>query len=95
MERMDLQQLGEVMVQLGTRGCEGSEIATMVGRYSDLLVTIVKLLMQGQLSAQALLEKCSLQVVRTVNSALATSDYFFNSLVGMTHVMSLTSLIQI
>lgn len=91
MERMDLQQLGEVMVQLGTRGCGGSEITEMAGRYSDQLVTIVKLLVQGQLSAQALLERCSPQVVRTVNSAFATSDYFFNSLVGMMNVIFLIS----
>ena len=82
MERVDLQQLGKVMVQLGTRGCGGSEITMMAGRYSEQLVTVVKLLLQGQMSAQMLLERCSPQLVRTVNSALATSDYFFNSLVG-------------
>ena len=71
------------MVQLGTRGCGSNEITMMSGRYSDQLVTIVKLLGQGQVSAQALLEKCSPQLVRTVNSAFATSDYFFNSLVGI------------
>lgn len=77
----DMHQLGCVMVLLGSRGCTVTDIKALSVRYSDHLVKVVQYLLQGQYGAQTILEQCVPEVVKTVNSALSTSDYYYNVLV--------------
>ena len=81
LEQADLMQLGDVMMTLGSCGTSIANIRILEGRYSEQLVNIVKMLLQGQHSAQRLLEECAPQLLRAMNSAFTTSDYYFNSLV--------------
>ena len=76
LQSQDLRQLGCVLVLLGSRGCAATELASLAVRYSERLVTVVRLLLQGQCGAAALLEQCA-----PMNSALSTSDYYYDALV--------------
>lgn len=65
----------------GSRGCAATELASLAVRYSERLVTVVRLLLQGQFGAAALLEQCAPELMKTMNSALSTSDYYYDALV--------------
>ena len=81
-QSQDLRQLGCVMVMLGSRGCAATDVKSLAVRYSERLVQVVQLLLQGQFGAAALLEQCSPELMKTMNSALSTSDYYYDALVG-------------
>ena len=81
LQSQDLRQLGCVLVLLGSRGCAATELASLAVRYSERLVTVVRLLLQGQFGAAALLEQCAPELMKTMNSALSTSDYYYDALV--------------
>ena len=78
----DLQQLGYVMMVLGSRGCAKVDLQGLAVRYSEHYVYIVKMLLKGEMTAQMVMEKCTNQLLRTGNSAMATNDYYLAALVG-------------
>ena len=58
------------------------QVLTRAGREElSTLVTVVRLLLQGQFGAAALLEQCAPELMKTMNSALSTSDYYYDALV--------------
>ena len=81
LQMKDLQQLGSVMILLGSRGCAKKDVYSLAVRYSDHFVFIVKTLLQGEMSAESIIAKCSSQLLRTVNTAMATSDCHYAMLV--------------
>lgn len=81
LQSQDLHQLGYVMMVLGSRGCTVTDMKTLSVRYSNHFVEVVQYLLQGQYRAQTMLEQCMPEVVKTVNSALSTNDYYYNVLV--------------
>ena len=81
LQKQDLCQLGSLLLLLGCRGSTLLDVKTLMVRYSDRLVTVVKMLMSGQRSASAVLEQCTAQVVKTLNSSLSTCDVYYNDLV--------------
>ena len=82
LQKQDLCQLGSLLLLLGCRGSTLLDVKTLMVRYSDRLVTVVKMLISGQRSASAVLEQCTAQVVKTLNSSLSTCDVYYNDLVG-------------
>ena len=44
-------------------------------------VEVIQYLLQGQYKTQTILEQCMPEVMKTMNSALSTSDYYYDVLV--------------
>ena len=81
LQAKDLYQLGSLLVLLGCRGAVFPDIKTLAVHYSDKLVNVVQLLLAAQIPASAVLEQCTLQIVKTLNSSLSTCDTYYNDLV--------------
>lgn len=81
LQSQDIHQLGYVMMLLGSRGCTVTDVKALSVRYSNHFVEVIQYLLQGQYRAQTILEQCMPEVVKTVNSALSTSDYYYHVLV--------------
>lgn len=75
----DLSQLGYLMLLLA---CRSNNVSIDMIRdfYSANFVSIVQYMLQGQYSASALLSQCVPHVVRTLNSALSTTDTYYDYL---------------
>ena len=57
------------------------DVKTLAVRYSAQLVEVVGTLLQGQSAASEVLARCTPQLVKTLNSALSTTDTFYTALV--------------
>lgn len=80
LQAKDLYQLGSLLVVLGCRGVP-PDIKTLVVHYSEKFVKVVQLLLSAQTPASAVLEQCTTQIVKTLNSSLSTCDTYYNDLV--------------
>ena len=80
LQAQDCRQLGEVLVALGSRGSALCEVKTVRVRYSDRLSHVVEALLSGE-SASAVLEACTPELVKTLNSTLSTADTYYRYLV--------------
>lgn len=81
LQAKDLYQLGSLLVVLGCRGAVFPDIKTLVVHYSEKFVKVVQLLLSAQTPASAVLEQCTTQIVKTLNSSLSTCDTYYNDLV--------------
>ena len=77
----DCVALGQLAVALGSRGSAVVDVKTLAVRYSAQLVEVVGMLLQGQSAASEVLARCTPQLVKTLNSALSTTDTFYTALV--------------
>ena len=77
----DCVALGQLAVALGSRGSAVADVKTLAVRYSAQLVEVVGTLLQGQCAAREVLARCTPQLVKTLNSALSTTDTFYTALV--------------
>ena len=77
----DCVALGQLAVALGSRGSAVADVKTLAVRYSAQLVEVVGTLLQGQCAASEVLARCTPQLVKTLNSALSTTDTFYTALV--------------
>lgn len=82
LQAKDLYQLGSLLVVLGCRGVP-PDIKTLVVHYSEKFVKVVQLLLSAQTPASAVLEQCTTQIVKTLNSSLSTCDTYYNDLVEL------------
>ena len=80
LQAKDLYQLGSLLVVLGCRGVP-PDIKTLAVHYSEKFVKVVQLLLSAQTPASAVLEQCTTQIVKTLNSSLSTCDTYYNDLV--------------
>ena len=81
LQSQDIHQLGCVMLLLGCRGCAVTDVKGLSVRYSNHFVEVIQYLLQGQYNTQMILEQCMPEVMKTMNSALSTSDYYYDVLV--------------
>ena len=81
LQAKDLYQLGSLLVVLGCRGAVFPDIKTLAVHYSEKFVKVVQLLLSAQTPASAVLEQCTTQIVKTLNSSLSTCDTYYNDLV--------------
>ena len=81
LQAKDLYQLGSLLVVLGCRGAVFPDIKTLAVHYSETFVKVVQLLLSAQTPASAVLEQCTTQIVKTLNSSLSTCDTYYNDLV--------------
>ena len=77
----DCVALGQLAVALGSRESAVADVKTLAVRYSAQLVEVVGTLLQGQCAASEVLARCTPQLVKTLNSALSTTDTFYTALV--------------
>ena len=82
LQAKDLYQLGSLLVVLGCRGVP-PDIKTLAVHYSEKFVKVVQLLLSAQTPASAVLEQCTTQIVKTLNSSLSTCDTYYNDLVEL------------
>ena len=80
LQAKDLYQLGSLLVVLGCRGVP-PDIKTLAVHYSEKFVKVMQLLLSAQTPASAVLEQCTTQIVKTLNSSLSTCDTYYNDLV--------------
>ena len=83
LQAKDLYQLGSLLVVLGCRGAVFPDIKTLAVHYSEKFVKVVQLLLSAQTPASAVLEQCTTQIVKTLNSSLSTCDTYYNDLVEL------------
>lgn len=81
LQAKDLYQLGSLLVVLGCRGAVFPDIKTLAVHYSEKFVKVVQLLLSAQSPASVVLEQCTAQIVKTLNSSLSTCDTYYNDLV--------------
>lgn len=81
LQAKDLYQLGSLLVVLGCRGAVFPDIKTLAVHYSEKFVKVVQLLLSAQTPASTVLEQCTTQIVKTLNSSLSTCDTYYNDLV--------------
>ena len=81
LQSQDIHQLGCVMLLLRCRGCAVTDVKGLSVRYSNHFVEVIQYLLQGQYKTQMILEQCMPEVMKTMNSALSTSDYYYDVLV--------------
>lgn len=83
LQAKDLYQLGSLLVVLGCRGAVFPDIKTLAVHYSEKFVKVVQLLLSAQTPASTVLEQCTTQIVKTLNSSLSTCDTYYNDLVEL------------
>ena len=65
----------------GHCGAVFPDIKTLAVHYSEKFVKVMQLLLSAQTPASAVLEQCTTQIVKTLNSSLSTCDTYYNDLV--------------